>query len=101
MLTPKDLDKTHYRVTSLTPYQTNVIFLPVTVGTSPRAGGAGAYIGGGRKTPLRVGWGMGATAIENKKKTSAQRCVQYNHLKVEEILTICTNYLQKRKVHHK
>jgi hypothetical protein len=63
----------HYRVILLTPYETDVALLPVTVDTRPRAGAAGAYIGGGRKTPLRVGWGMGATAIENGRKNPLLR----------------------------
>ena len=56
-------------LTVFTHYYSQCCILPATVGTSPSAGGAGAYIGGGRKTPLRVGWGMGATASENEKET--------------------------------
>jgi hypothetical protein len=69
------------RVILLGSYQTNVAFLPVTADTRPRAGVVGAYIGEGRKTPLRVGWGMGATASENgKKKSSTQISVHCNYL---------------------
>jgi hypothetical protein len=80
----------HYRVILLTPYETDVAFLPVTVDTRPRAG---AYIGGGRKTPLRVGWGMGATAIENGRKNPLLRYLfsvtiyKFRYLNMQQLFT--------------